>query len=432
MKQVTFAVCGFGIRGMEAYSSYQKTHPDEMRITAVADPDPAKREIAQRVYGVPAAQCFSSAQELLAQPRLADVMIIATQDRQHVQQAIPAMEKGYHLLLEKPISPSLSECIALREKAHETGRAVIVCHVLRYTQFYGAIKRLLQEGAVGRIESVQAAENVAYWHYAHSYVRGNWRRCEDSSPMVLAKSCHDMDILRWLIDAPCLRVSSYGSLDWFKKENAPEGCAERCLDGCSIKSTCPYDAEKIYLYNDKSGYDSGNREWPLTVLCTDPTPEKLMAALRSGPYGRCVYHCDNDVVDHQVVNMEFDGGVTATFTMSAFTARCYRTIKIMGSMGELEGDLDTNTLVLRQFGQPDRSIALDPILDRFAGHGGGDEKMMAYMCSLFSGGTPKQQALTSVDVSVESHIMSLAAEASRLAGGASIDLRQFAASANGI
>lgn len=432
MKQVTFAVCGFGIRGMEAYSSYQKTHPDEMRITAVADPDPAKREIAQRVYGVPAAQCFSSAQELLAQPRLADVMIIATQDRQHVRQAIPAMEKGYHLLLEKPISPSLSECIALREKAHETGRAVIVCHVLRYTQFYGAIKRLLQEGAVGRIESVQAAENVAYWHYAHSYVRGNWRRCEDSSPMVLAKSCHDMDILRWLIDAPCLRVSSYGSLDWFKKENAPEGCAERCLDGCGIKSTCPYDAEKIYLHNDKSGYDSGNREWPLTVLCTDPTPEKLMAALRSGPYGRCVYHCDNDVVDHQVVNMEFDGGVTATFTMSAFTARCYRTIKIMGSMGELEGDLDTNTLVLRQFGQPDRSIALDPILDRFAGHGGGDEKMMAYVCSLFSGGTPKQQALTSVDVSVESHIMSLAAEASRLAGGASIDLRQFAASANGI
>ena len=253
MKQVTFAVCGFGIRGMEAYSSYQKTHPDEMRITAVADPDPAKREIAQRVYGVPAAQCFSSAQELLAQPRLADVMIIATQDRQHVQQAIPAMEKGYHLLLEKPISPSLSECIALREKAHETGRAVIVCHVLRYTQFYGAIKRLLQEGAVGRIESVQAAENVAYWHYAHSYVRGNWRRCEDSSPMVLAKSCHDMDILRWLIDAPCLRVSSYGSLDWFKKKMLRKAVPNAAWMDAASKAPVPMTQKKFICTTIKAG-----------------------------------------------------------------------------------------------------------------------------------------------------------------------------------
>ncbi len=424
-RPVTFAVCGFGIRGMEAYSSYQKSHPDEISITAVADPDPDRRAIAQRDYGVPPEHCYTSAEELLAQPQLADVMIIATQDRQHVQQAIPAMEKGYHLLLEKPISPSLEECIALREKAHETGRAVIVCHVLRYTQFYGTIKRLLEEGAIGRIESVQAAENVAYWHYAHSYVRGNWRRCEDSSPMILAKSCHDMDIIRWLVDAPCLRVSSYGRLDWFRPENAPAGAADRCLNGCSAKESCPYDAEKIYLHNAKSGYDSGNREWPLTVLCAHPTEQALMDAIRTGPYGRCVYHCDNDVVDHQVVNLEFEGGITATFTMSAFTARCYRTLKIMGSLGEIEGDMDSNTLILRRFGQPDQTVPLDAITDRFAGHGGGDAKMMAYVCSLFADGQPKGPALTSVDVSVESHLMSLAAEASRLAGGASIDLKQF-------
>ncbi len=423
---VTFAVCGFGIRGMEAYSCYQKTHPEEMKLVAVADPDPARREIAQKEYNVPADRCYTSAEELLSQPRLADVMIIATQDRQHVEEAIPAMERGYHLILEKPISPSLEECVALREKAHETGRVVIVCHVLRYTQFYGTVRRLLDEGVIGRIESLEASENVAYWHHAHSYVRGNWRRKDDSSPMILAKSCHDMDIIRWLVGAPCKRVSSFGSLDWFKAENAPEGSALRCLSGCKCKDSCPYDAEKIYLHNDKSGWDSGNREWPLTVLCPDPTPEKLMDALRTGPYGRCVYHCDNDVVDHQTVNMEFEGGVTATFTMSAFTNRCYRTLRIMGSMGELEGNMDTNTLILRRFGQPDQKIDLDAITDRFAGHGGGDAKMMAYVCSLFADGEPTGQVLTSVDVSVESHLMALAAEQSRLEGGRSIELDSFA------
>ncbi len=422
---VTFAVCGFGIRGMEAYSSYQKNHPNEMKLTAVADPDPARRAAAQNEYGVPAECCFETAEELLRQPKLADVMIIATQDRQHVEIAIPAMEKGYHLLLEKPISPSLEECIALREKAHETGRVVTVCHVLRYTQFYGTIRKLLDEGVIGRIESLEAAENVAYWHFAHSYVRGNWRRKDESSPVILAKSCHDMDIIRWLVGTPCKRLSSFGSLDWFKSENAPSGAAKRCLDGCSCKNACPYDAEKIYLHNPKSGWDSGNREWPLTVLCAEPTPHKLMDALHTGPYGRCVYHCDNDVVDHQTVNMEFEGGVTAVFTMSAFTNRCYRTIKIMGTLGEIEGDLDTNTLVLRRFGQPDEKIELDAITDRFAGHGGGDAKMMAYMCSLFENGEPQGQVLTSVDVSVESHLMALAAEESRLQGGKCIDLNHF-------
>lgn len=426
MKQpVTFAVCGFGIRGMEAYSSYQKKHPEQMRITAVADPDPERRQIAQQEYNVPAEHCYTSAEELLAQPRMADVMIIATQDRQHVQQALPAMEKGYHLLLEKPISPNLQECIALREKAHETNRVVVVCHVLRYTQFYGMVKSLLEQGKIGRIESLEAAENVAYWHYAHSYVRGNWRRCELASPMIMAKSCHDMDIIRWLVGTPCRRVSSYGSLDWFKAENAPQGAAKRCLDGCGAKENCPYDAEKIYLFNDKSGYASGNREWPLTVLCAHPTPEKIYSALREGPYGRCVYGCDNDVVDHQIVTMEFEGGITASFTMSAFTSRCYRTLRVMGTLGELEGNLDTNSLVLRRFGFADELIELDKITDRFAGHGGGDEKMMEYVCSLFRNGEPQGEALTSVDASVESHIMALAAEESRLHNGQSIDLEEF-------
>lgn len=420
---VTFAICGFGIRGMEAYASFQKLHPEKMKLVAVADPDPQRREAAQREYGVPPAMCFADANELLRQPRLAKVMIIATQDRQHVPQAIPAMAKGYHLLLEKPISPDLDECLLLRRKAKEYGRVVIICHVLRYTQFFGTIHQLLAQGAIGKLQTLDVVENVAYWHFAHSFVRGNWRNSVQSSPVILAKSCHDMDIIRWLVAAPCLRVSSFGSLDWFRPENAPQGAAGRCLNGCLCKDECPYDAEKIYLSNEKSGFRSGNWEWPLTVLTNQPTEDSLYAALREGPYGRCVYHCDNDVADHQTVNMEFPEGVTATFTLSAFTRYCYRGVKLMGALGEIEGDMYSNTLHLRRFGKPDQKLALDSIPDRFAGHGGGDAKMMDYICDLFSG--VYSQALTSVDASVESHVMALAAEASRLHNGAVITLADF-------
>ena len=300
---------------------------------------------------------------------------------------------------------------------------VVVCHVLRYTKFYGTLYELLRGGAIGRIESLDAVENVAYWHYAHSYVRGNWRRAEESSPMILAKSCHDMDIIRWLMGVPCESVSSYGSLDWFRAENAPDGSADRCLSGCACKEGCPYDAEKIYIFNDKSGIRSGNDEWPCSVLVNKPTEEKLYDALRTGPYGRCVYRCDNDVVDHQVVSMRFAGGATATFTMSAFTAKCYRTIKVMGTMGEIEGDMDANVLYLRKFSQPEQVLDLGTIPDRFAGHGGGDALMMDYVCELIAAGGA--EGLTSVDASVESHVMALAAEHSRTHGGSAVELAEF-------
>lgn len=422
MSKITVAICGMGIRGAEAYASYQHLRPDEMEIVAVADPRPDRRELAVREFGVKPACCFDSGEALLAREKLADVLVIATQDTDHIRYALPALEKGYHLLLEKPISPNLDECIALREKAHETGRMVIVCHVLRYTQFYQKIHDLLREGIIGKIQSLHATENIAYWHFAHSYVRGNWRRSDLSSPVILAKSCHDMDIIRWLVGVPCLRVSSFGSLDWFRSQNAPKGCGSRCLD-CGAKADCPYDAEKIYLDNSKSGYRSGTRQWPLTVLTSDVTEANLYQALREGPYGRCVYHCDNDVADHQVVNMEFEDGITATFSMSAFTQNCYRTICVMGALGEIEGNLEENVVYVRRFGKPEEKIVLDPVSDEFAGHGGGDSRMMEYLCACISGG--QSNALTSVDASVESHVMALAAEESRRNHGASVTLKDF-------
>lgn len=424
-KPVTFAICGCGCRGLEAYAPYQRLHPEKMKVVAGADIRPERLAMLREQYGVPGEMCFSSAEEMLAQPRLADVMIISTQDRQHVTEALAALDKGYHLLLEKPISPDLADCLALLKKAHETKRAVVVCHVLRYTRFYATLEDLLRQGAVGKIQTIDAVEHVAYWHYAHSYVRGNWRRSEETSPMILAKSCHDMDILRWLVGQRCLRVQSFGTLDYFKADCAPVGAALRCLDGCACKDDCPYDAEKIYIANARSGLRHVGKGWPCSVLVSDPTEETIYEALRTGPYGRCVFHSDNNVVDHQTVNMEFEKNITVTFTMTAFTEICHRTIKVTGTMGDVEGDLDESKLYLHRFGHPERVIDLGATANEFAGHGGGDMGIMDYICNLVAGGGT--DGLTSVDVSVESHVMALAAEASRLAGGKVIDLDEFTA-----
>ena len=263
---VTFAICGCGDRGLDAYAPYQHAHPEEMKIVAGADVRPERLELLQKRFGVPAEMCFPCDEALLSQPRLADVMIVSTLDRQHVSAALKALDKGYHILLEKPISPDLEQCRALQKKAHETGRAVVVCHVLRYTRFYAALEDLLRRGEVGRIETIDAIEHVAYWHQAHSFVRGNWRNSNETSPMILQKSCHDMDILRWLAGKPCLRVQSFGSLDYFTPANTPQGAAKRCLDGCAAKDGCPYDAEKIYITDPRTGIRGRGKRWPCAVL----------------------------------------------------------------------------------------------------------------------------------------------------------------------
>ena len=422
-KPVTFAICGCGARGLEAYAPYQLTHPEEMKVVAGADVRPERLELLQKRFGVPAGMCFPSDEALLAQPKLADVMIVSTQDRQHVSAALKALDKGYHILLEKPISPDLGQCRALQEKARETGRAVVVCHVLRYTKFYAVLEDLLRRGEIGKIETIDAIEHVAYWHQAHSFVRGNWRNSSETSPMILQKSCHDMDILRWLAGAPCLKVQSFGSLDYFKAENAPQGAAPRCLDGCACKDACPYDAEKIYVTDPRTGIRGRGKGWPCAVLASEPDEDKIYAALRTGPYGRCVFHCDNNVVDHQTVTLEFEGNIHATFTMTAVTQDCRRTIKVTGTLGEIEGDMAKNALTLRRFGRPEETFDLNEEGGQFSGHGGGDFGLMASFCRLIARGGGA--GLTGVDASVESHVMALAAEASRLDGGRTIALAGF-------
>lgn len=422
-KLLTVAVAGMGSRGW-TYSLCSGEFPDKMKIVAAADPRAERLAMARERFGISQEMCFASAEEMLARDRLADIMVISTQDRQHVPQAIEAMRKGYHIILEKPISPSLAECAEIVKVAEETARQVIVCHVLRYTPFYGRLKGLLDEGAVGEIVAIDHVENVVYWHQAHSFVRGNWRRADETSPMILAKCCHDTDLLLWLTGRHCKAVSSYGGTYLFKPEKAPEGAAGRCTGGCKAREVCPYDAEKIYITNAATGVAHGKTGWPCDVLADEPDEENIRAAIETGPYGRCVYACDNDVVDHQQVNLEMDNGSTLHLTMSAFTSRGGRDTKIMGTHGEIIANLAENTICVMPFGGEKYVIDISAEATNLSGHAGGDSRMVEDFLDIVSGRAEPNFRTSSLRDSVESHLVALAAEKSRLEGGRSVRIEE--------
>jgi len=341
--------------------------------------------------------------------------VIATQDAQHLDHAMAAMVKGYDLLLEKPISNRLENCIALAKKAKELGRTVLVCHVLRYSPFYRAVKDLVMQGVAGKIETVHACEDVGYYHIAHSYVRGNWHNSETSSPMILAKCSHDMDLLLWLTGRDCRKVTSFGSLDHFKLENAPEGSTERCRD---CKVDCPYNAQNFYL--------SRMPGWPTHVLHPEPTEENILKALDETDYGRCVYRMDNNVVDHQTLNLLFDDGITATFQMNGFNNIQNRRIRIQGTKGEIWGDFRGRLVYWQQYNNPEvHTVDLNETCTDFTGHGGGDNGLVYDAIRYFRGDDFDTTSVTTIERSVESHIMAFAAEDSRLRGGELVKIDDF-------
>ena len=406
MEQVTAIVIGAGARG-NVYSKYEKEHPDQLRIVAVAEPKQDRREQFCQAYDIPPEMSFTSWEELLARPRLADAALICTLDDMHTAPALAALERGYHILLEKPMSNNEAECRAIARAAKEDGRVLSVCHVLRYTPFYRTIKRLIDEGQIGEVASLCQIENVGYWHQAHSFVRGNWRQSK-TSVMILQKSCHDIDILLWLAGQRCTKVASFGSLRHFDAAHAPAGAPARCTDGCPHSGECPYYAPGIYLTDDIG--------WPTDAITTDLSYEGRLKALREGPYGRCVYHCDNDVVDRQVVSLEFDGGAVASFTMTAFTTDMARQLKVCGTRGQITADMNTDTILLHRFGEAQaRQIELEaPPKTNNYGHGGGDYFLMQD----FVRAVRRQDAetLSSAQASLQSHLVCLAAERSRLRG----------------
>lgn len=403
MAPATAVVLGAGSRG-EIYAGYALAHPEELKIVAVAEPRRDRRERLADAHGIAPEHRFASWEELLAQPRLADAAFVCTLDGMHTAPALLALEKGYHILLEKPMSNTEEECRAIEAAARRADRVMAVCHVLRYTPFYQTIKALVDAGEIGEVCAAAQIENVGYWHQAHSFVRGNWRSSRETSPMLLQKSCHDMDILLWLVGRDCLRVSSFGSLRRFTAENAPAGAPARCLDGCPHSESCPYYAPRIYL--------TGKTGWPVDVLTTDLTPEGIRRALEEGPYGRCVYRCDNDVVDRQVVDLEFEGGAVASFVMTAFTADFSRQLKLLGTAGQIQADMGTKEIVLHRFGEEPRRIPLAEGGEK-SGHGGGDYGLVGDFLATVRGGG---ESRSSARASLQSHLICFAAERSRLRG----------------
>ena len=426
MKKITVAIAGLGSRGLDTYARCLERYADRAELVAVADIRPDRVQVAAERYHIPAEKCFDSVESLLKQPKMADVLFICTPDDVHYQPAIDALNLGYHLLLEKPAARTVSECRDIAELAEEKGLHVVVCHVLRYTVFYQTIREMLKQGRIGDVMTVEAIERVAYWHQAHSFVRGNWHVAADTTPMILAKCCHDMDMLLWLTGKRCERLTSFGHLTHFTRANMPEGAPERCTDSCPHAEKCPYNAERYYLDMYRKHGDS----WPVNVVAPEPTEEKIRAALAAGEnaagcdYGRCVYRMNNDVVDHQVVAMQLSDEVTVSFTMTAFTATGGRCIRLMGTGGEIYADMERNIIRVHSFGQEPEEIDVRTLTSDFSGHGGGDARMVADFLDLLEG-RGMSEALTTISRSVESHYACLAAEESRLNGGRLIVLDEF-------
>ena len=403
METKKLVVFGLGQRG-NIYADFAKKYPEKFALAAIIENDEKRREYAKTTY--PGTRLFKNYQDFLAEKIPADIVAVATQDEDHKEHSIAMMQAGYDLLLEKPISNNLEDCQEIYQASKKFDKKVIVCHVLRYTPFYSAVKRAIDSGKLGEVVTIHASESVGYYHQAHSFVRGPWRNKGQSSPMILAKCCHDMDILRYLMGEPCLSVSSYGGLFHFQRDHAPVESAEYCSD-CPLKD-CIYKAQTIYTSKDGDFFAN-------YFTTKEHTPENVVHDLKGTQYDRCVYKSDNDVVDHQVTIMQFAKGKTACHTMTAFSKEIYRDLKVHGTKAELVGVVENNAFEIRYFGGETEWVELDISAANVGGHQGGDFCMMNSLYQTLNG--QKAEGITYLDVSIDSHLMSFAAEESRLQDG---------------
>ncbi len=401
---------GFGARA-QSYANYLFTNENAFEIAAVAEPKNHLRDLAKEKYGCPENMLFEDLKNLLAQGVLGDLLFVCTQDNFHVEPAIAALKVGYrHLMVEKPIDKDIELCKKLSQAAKEYDAKVQVCHSLRYTSFYRKLKDLLDSGKIGQLISLNHIEPVNTFHYAHSFVRGDWSH-DSSSPMILAKSCHDTDLLVWLTGKNCLSLSSYGALTFFKEKNAPEGATDRCIEACPHTQSCPYSATK-YLTEYKEH------------LFREYAVEKegftnIIEALKFGRYGKCVYKCQNNVVDHQTVNMLFEDEITATFTMCAFS-NFGRETHLMGSMGEIRAYMNESRIDFYDFSSGNTETYVIRHNDSL--HSGADYTLVDDFVASYLG---KKESVTPVHEAIQSHVMCIAAERSRLENR-SVSLDEFA------
>lgn len=410
MKKI--AVLGCGGRGQGFASMFQESAPKAC-VSAIAEPRDDVRKFMAEKYKLPASAVFRTWQEFVQQPKMADAVCITTMDRDHVVPAVECMKLGYDVLLEKPMAVTLEDCQAIEAAQRQSKCIFGVCHSLRYQKGFRKTRELVASGAIGRVMSVNLTEQVAWWHQAHSFVRGNWGNSQRSTFMLLAKSCHDIDYLHYLIGKKCLKVSSFGSLSYFTRENAPAGAAERCID-CGVERSCAYSAIKHYVDVNRSG-------WPAGICSpTDHSREAHLQAIRTGPYGRCVFKCDNDVVDHQTVNMLFEDDITVVFTMTAFTQGGGRYLRVHGTTGELS--FDEHSITIKTYADNNTTtihLGAEP-----GGHGGGDQRIAdEWIDALYS--RDDSRLVANAQESLKTHTVVFAAEKSRREGRM-VDLAEFA------
>ncbi|HLT00251.1 MAG TPA: Gfo/Idh/MocA family oxidoreductase [Acholeplasma sp.] len=393
---ITVSILGFGQRG-RVFADAIKKYSNEVSLVAACEINQEKYHMIENEYGISKDKLFHNEEAFFSQGKISDVLVISTMDRAHYEQTIRALNLGYDILLEKPISPNKDEIIKIRDLANKLGRKVAVAHVLRYTKFYQTIKSIIDDGKIGDIVNIHQTENVGYLHYAHSYVRGNWRNSETSSPMILAKSCHDVDILLFLKGKRIKRVSSFGSLYYFKKENKP---------------TNPMD-EKIY---DPIKFYKENPSW--MKVFTENTDVHEVFKNNELSYGKSVFEMDNNVVDNQSLLIQFEDGTSATFIMTAFSKKTHRRIEIKGTKGEILGDLDSNIIEVLPFGDEDYKIDISTLTDDLSHHSGGDNQLLIEFIRAIKNDT---DFLTNINYSIESHFVALDAEESRLKDGQVIE-----------
>ena len=401
MKKVKLALIGAGDRGMNCYAPYTIENPWKAEFTAVAEPDPAKRALFAERYHISPENCFSDFEEMLARPKLADAVMICTSDRLHFRPAMLAMEKGYHIMMEKPMSTTPEQCMQLWKASKAYGKMFILCFVLRYTEFFSTIHRLIEEGRIGNVNSINLMENIPLIDQVHAFTRGIFRNEETACPIILSHCCHDLDIISWFAGSRCRKIASFGGLTYFCEKNAPPDAPLRCLDGCPHASECKYYAPNYYLTEDTG--------WPTSTICVDMSFKSRLHALETGPYGRCVFHCDNDVADNQTVIMEFENDVTANFSLQPFASESARTLKITGTKGEIQADMEKNEI--RVFDILTGRKEVMQIRPSKYKYGGGDHGIMEYFIDRVS--EEEAGGRTSMDSSIEAHMMAFAAEKSR-------------------
>ena len=410
----TIAVLGLGNRGGE-YSLFIKYfHKKRAKIVSICDLDESKLERFSKRLKIDKDKAFSSSDEFFGKGAIADAIIIATQDSTHYTMAKKAIEVGYkYILLEKPVSGKMEECLELNQLAKQNNVVVVVCHVLRYSNYFGKIKELIENNAVGNVIAINQVENVGYFHFSHSFVRGAWRNEELSTPSILAKCCHDLDLLYWYADSEPKTVSSLGGLIHFKAENAPEGSTDFCMNGCKVKNTCPYDAEAFYI-TDPFWKAKFIKYLTSTVFGKSKVDkEEKREILKNGQYGRCVYHCDNDVCDYQTVSVEHKNGIFTSLTMTAFSAECIRETRVLGTLGEIVAR--DNGIKVLVYGGKTKTIKSGVLA--LPGHIEGDIRTVKSFVKLINNDLDNLKDVTTLDATLRSHKMAALSEISRKNGG---------------